>query len=101
MKITIPSLVVLMLVAPNPATAQEEVPWQQGDFPAEEFLARWDKLFRGIGENAVAVVQGAPATTGFLYPRQTNEFYYLSGIETPGSYLVLDGRSRTVTLYEL
>jgi Xaa-Pro aminopeptidase len=32
-------------------------------------------------------------------PRQTNEFYYLCGIETPHAYLVLDGRNRKVTLY--
>ena len=32
-------------------------------------------------------------------PRQTNAFYYLSGIETPHSYLVLDGRSKQATLY--
>ena len=32
-------------------------------------------------------------------PRQHNTFYYLCGIETPGAYLVLDGRTRKVTLY--
>jgi Xaa-Pro aminopeptidase len=35
---------------------------------------------------------------GFSFPRQSNEFYYLCGVETPHSYLVLDARSRKVTL---
>jgi Xaa-Pro aminopeptidase len=45
------------------------------------------------------VIQGVPQTEGFTYPRQHNTFYYLSGIETPGSYLLLDGRTKTATLY--
>ena len=63
----------------------QETPWHQMDFPAEEFQARWAKVFDKIGNQAVAVLQGMPQTNGFLMPRQTNEFYYLSGIETPGS----------------
>ncbi len=31
---------------------------------------------------------------GFQLPRQMNEFYYLCGVETPHSYLYLDGRTR-------
>jgi Xaa-Pro aminopeptidase len=75
------------------------MPWYQTDFPPEEFRTRWATIFARIGDNAVAIVQGAPMTTGFIYPRQTNEFYYLSGVETPGSYIVLDGRTDRVTLY--
>lgn len=56
-------------------------------------------LFERIGENAVAVVQGMPQTNGFIVPRQFNTFYYLSGIETPGAYLLLDGRTKRATLY--
>jgi Xaa-Pro aminopeptidase len=71
----------------------------QTDFPPEEFRARWAKVFDRIGPEAVAVLQGMPQTDGFIYPRQYNNFYYLSGIETPGAYLRLDGRTRRVTLY--
>ncbi|MFK7829552.1 MAG: aminopeptidase P N-terminal domain-containing protein [Congregibacter sp.] len=71
----------------------------QSDFPPEEFRGRWDKLFDRIGDDAVALVQGAPSARGFEYPRQTNSFYYLTGIETPHSYLWLDGRSREVTVF--
>ena len=74
-------------------------PWYQSDFPAEEFRARWAKLYEKIGNQAVAVVQGVSLTPGFAMPRQTNEFYYLCGLETPHSYLLLDGRSRKATLF--
>ena len=47
----------------------------------------------------VALVQGSPGPTGFILPRQSNEFYYLSGIETPHSYLLLDARTRKATLF--
>jgi len=70
----------------------------QADFPPEEFQARWKTVFDRIGDHAVAIVQGAPQATGFLVPRQSNEFYHLCGIETPHAYLILDGRDRQVTL---
>ena len=47
----------------------------------------------------MAVVQGVGMTPGFMVPRQNNEFYYLCGVETPGAYLMLDGRTRTAALY--
>ena len=71
----------------------------QADFTPEEFRARWNRVFERIGDEAVAAVQGVPMTAGYILPRQHNSFYYLSGIETPGSYLVLDGRTKRVTLY--
>ncbi|HYN07705.1 MAG TPA: Xaa-Pro aminopeptidase [Vicinamibacterales bacterium] len=71
----------------------------QSDFPPDEFRARWNGVFDRIGDQAVAAVQGVPMTNGYQLPRQHNNFYYLSGIETPGSYIVLDGRARKVTLY--
>lgn len=79
----------------GPAAAQH----YQTDFPPEEFRARWSKVFDAIGREAVAVVQGAPLTNGYQLPRQSNTFYYLSGIETPGAYLLLDGRARRAILY--
>ncbi|MBS1833151.1 MAG: aminopeptidase P N-terminal domain-containing protein [Acidobacteria bacterium] len=77
----------------------QSAPWFQKDFPPEEFQARWAKLYDKIGNNAVAFVQGVPLTAGFIMPRQSNEFYYLCGIETPHSYLLLDGRTRKSTLF--
>ena len=71
----------------------------QSDFPPEEFRARWEAIFDRMGERNIAILQGAPKPSGFVFPRQSNEFYYLSGIETPHSYLILDGRDRKVTLF--
>ena len=94
---TAASVLAVFLTASNhPAQAQIQY---QTDFPAEEFQARWDKIFDRIGVNASAIVQGFPKVNGFMFPRQTNEFYYLCGVETPGSYLVLDGKTRTAILY--
>jgi Xaa-Pro aminopeptidase len=73
--------------------------WYQTDFPPDEFKARWAKIFPQIRDQAVLLMQGVPLTPGYIMPRQTNEFYYLCGIETPHSYLLLDGRSKKVTLY--
>ena len=89
------SAFLLAMLIPATAGAQ----YYQTDFPAEEFKARHAKVFDRIGDTAVAVVQGVPQTEGFTLPRQHNTFYYLSGIETPGAYLLLDGRTKTVTIY--
>jgi Xaa-Pro aminopeptidase len=77
----------------------QDSPWYQSDFPPDEYKTRWEKVFDKIGNDAAAIVQGAPQTNGFIVPRQTNEFYYLCGVETPHSYLLLDGRRRKITLY--
>ncbi len=77
----------------------QDLPPFQSDFPAEEFAQRRAKVLDAIGKNAVAIIPGAPGVDGFKVFRQSNEFYYLSGIETPHAYIVLDGRSRRSTLY--
>lgn len=89
-------LLALLLFVPAMVLAQ--TPHYQTHFPPEEFKARWATIFDKIGDKAVAIAQGAPLARGFALPRQSNEFYYLSGIETPGAYLLLDGRTRKVTL---
>ena len=71
----------------------------QVDFPPEEFKKRWEGVFDQIGDDAVAIVQGFALSNGFIMPRQTNAFYYLSGIETPHAYILLDGRDKKITLY--
>jgi Xaa-Pro aminopeptidase len=92
------AFLVFALVCPTLLLAQP-TPHYQKDFPPEEFKARWEKIFDRIGSSAVVIVQGMPQVNGFIFPRQNNEFYYLCGIETPHSYLVLDGQSRKVTLH--
>jgi Xaa-Pro aminopeptidase len=90
--------VVLLVAAPGLLFGQSPPPYQS-DFPPEEFRARWTAVFDRMGERNIAILQGAPKPSGFVFPRQSNEFYYLSGIETPHAYLILDGRDRKVTLF--
>lgn len=87
----------LALLVATPAAAQE--PWTQPDFPAEEFAARHDAVFDAIGKDGVALVQGAADTGDLSTFRQSNQFYYLSGVVAPGAMLLLDGQARTATLY--
>ena len=89
------SIVVCLALASASGAAQ----YYQTDFPADEFKSRHAKVFEQIGPDAVAVVQGVAQTEGYTLPRQHNTFYYLSGIETPGAYLLLDGRTKRVTIY--
>src|SRR5688572_26074095 len=89
------SLALCLALASGSAQAQ----YHQTDFPAEEFKSRHARVFEQIGATAVAVIQGVAQTEGYTLPRQHNTFYYLSGIETPGAYLLLDGRTKKVTIY--
>ena len=66
--------------------------------PKEEFAARRAKVLQQIGDG-VAVLQGAAETSSYEKFRQSNQFYYLTGVETPRAILVLDGRAKSSTLY--
>ena len=70
----------------------------QDDFPAEEFTARRRRVADAIG-SGVAVIAGARASGSFEIFRQTNDFYYLCGVEVPHAYLRIDGASGKATLY--
>ncbi len=91
-------VVIVCLLCPKRLGAQS-APYYQSQFPPEEFKARWERIYERIGTNGVAIVQGMAQMNGFIFPRQNNEFYYLCGVETPHSYLLLDGRSRKAILY--
>jgi len=71
----------------------------QTDFTREEFAARRARVYDAIGRDGIAVVQGATGVPGFSVFRQSNDFYYLCGVESAHAYLLLNGRSRTTTLY--
>lgn len=81
------------------AAAAQDIPHFTNDFPPEEFAARRAKVYDAIGTGAIALLQGAPSPTGYTRFRQSNEFYYLCGIEVPHAYLLLDGAQRRASLY--
>jgi Xaa-Pro aminopeptidase len=62
------------------------------------FKARREVLMKKI-EGAVAVLQGAPETRAYTVFRQDNNFYYLTGVETPNAMLLIDGSSRQSILF--
>ena len=68
-------------------------------FTADEFKSRRMKLAKELESNAIAIFQGAPSETGYVKFRQYNEFYYLTGIETPHAYMIIKGDSGETTLY--
>jgi Xaa-Pro aminopeptidase len=78
--------------------AAQEAPLFTTDFPPEEFAQRRARVYDAIGDS-IAIVQGAPSPPGYSRFRQTNEFYYLCGIEMPNAYLLLDGRQRRASVY--
>ncbi len=91
-------LLAFVLVVSVYASAQEKH-YYQTDFSPQEFQQRRAKIFEAIGNKAIALVQGNRGAGDFNVFRQTNTFYYLTGLETPHAYLLLDGRNKRATLY--
>ena len=88
-----------ILIIISSLAAQEGAPLFTTDFSAEEFAQRRAKAYNAMGETGVAVIQGANMPHGYVKFRQTNQFYYLCGIEAAHAYLVLDGRTRQSTIF--
>jgi Xaa-Pro aminopeptidase len=79
--------------SPHPAASDPT-----DDFPAEEFARRRDRIAATIGA-ACALVAGESPPRGFVPSRQSNQFFYLTGLETAQSYLLIDGRTGKSALY--
>ncbi len=76
----------------------QDIPMFTRDFPPEEFASRRAKVYDAIGQS-IAVLQGAGTPEGYIRFRQFNEVYYLSGVEVPNAYLLLDGIAKRTTLF--
>jgi Xaa-Pro aminopeptidase len=87
--------VAILLVA---AVASAQPPLFTDALPKEEFAARRAKVMQQIGD-AVVVLQGATETSSYEKFRQSNQFFYLTGVEVPRAILLIDGRARTSSLY--
>ena len=96
---SVPSFLLFLLLMTTVCVFGQERHYYQTDFSKQEFAERRAKIFEKIEKNAIAIIQGAKGTADFNVFRQSNEFYYLSGIETPHAYLLLDGRNQKTTLY--
>lgn len=77
----------------------QEKNYYQTDFSKEEFANRRAKIFDAIGNQSIAVIQGSGGIPGVSVFRQSNSFYYLTGVESPHAYLLLNGKNKRSTLY--
>ncbi len=69
------------------------------NFTLQEFASRRARVYDAIGPNAVAVMQGLPSVHASAIFRQSNEFFYVSGVVVPQALLLMDGATRRSTLY--
>src|SRR3954463_5205100 len=89
----------IMTISAQPVPNRAEgPPLFSTSLPKDEFAARRAKVLQQIGDG-VAVMQGATETSSYEKFRQSNQFYYLTGVETPRAILVLDGQAKSSTLY--
>jgi Xaa-Pro aminopeptidase len=91
---------MLVIAAVSNAQAQAQSTRNyQTDFSRDELAARRARILDHIGSQGIALVQGAAGVPGFSVFRQSNDFYYLSGVESAHAYLLLNGRTRRSTIY--
>ena len=69
------------------------------DFTTQEFGARRAAVYDTIGRDAIALMQGLPSVHSSAVFRQSNEFYYLTGVVAPQALVLLDGTARRTILY--
>ena len=91
-----PVAVVLVVLVSAAGSAQP--PLFTDALPKEEFAARRARVMAAIGDG-IAVIQGATETSSYERFRQSNQFFYLSGVEVPRAILTIDGRTKSSTLY--
>jgi Xaa-Pro aminopeptidase len=68
-------------------------------FTVKEFADRRARVYETIGPEAVAVMQGLPSVHSSAIFRQSNEFFYVSGVVVPQAMLLMDGTTKRSILY--
>ena len=66
---------------------------------ALEFCERRSRVASAVATGDIALVAAAPFPRRSARFRQTNEFYYLTGLEIPGAYVLIDGQEGATTVY--
>jgi len=69
-----------------------------GAFDKAEYAARRSRLMEKIGDGA-AVFLGAPTPASDHAFRQGHDFFYLTGVEIPDAFLVVDGLRKESVLF--
>jgi Xaa-Pro aminopeptidase len=91
-------MLVAAVVLAMSTIANAQPPLFTDALPKEEFAARRAKVMQQIGD-AVVVMQGATETSSYEKFRQSNQFFYLTGVEVPRAILLIDGRAKSSALY--
>ncbi len=94
------SLLVLVVVAGAAWPSAQPVFTGPEIFPLEEFAARRQRVMAAVGDG-VAILQGTTERPGEQPLRQSNQFFYLTGVVEPRAIAVIDGAARTATLFLL
>jgi Xaa-Pro aminopeptidase len=68
-------------------------------FTKEEFAQRRIRICEAIGGEAAALLQGAPSVHSSARFRQSNQFFYVTGVETPHSLVLIDCATGQTTLF--
>ena len=68
-------------------------------FTKQEYGERRRRLAAELENDSVAVLAGRIHTGAFDIFRQNNELFYLSGVDVPQSYLLIEGQAGKSTLY--
>src|SRR5580700_978661 len=67
-------------------------------FPPDEYAARRARVMDKIADG-VAILQGTTERPGEQPLRQSNQFFYLTGVVEPRAILAIDGKTRKSTLF--
>src|SRR5437868_302970 len=67
-------------------------------FPPGEYAARRARVMDRIGDG-VAILQGTTERPGEQPLRQSNQFFYLTGVVEPRALLIIDARAKRSTLF--
>jgi Xaa-Pro aminopeptidase len=90
-------LTVLIVLIAGTWTAWAKVLFTDA-FPPEEFAERRARVMAQIGDGA-AILQGATEYPAYVKFRQSNQFFYLTGVEVPRAIVIVDGRTKQTTLF--
>ena len=67
-------------------------------YPPAEFAAHRAQVMAAIGDG-VAIISGATEQPNYEKFKQNKAFFYLCGVEVPRAILLIDGRTKTSTLF--
>jgi Xaa-Pro aminopeptidase len=87
--------IALALLLAGAAVAQPVI---TNVFPPEEYAMRRAKAMEKMGDS-VAVMQGTTERPGEQPLRQSNQFFYVTGVVEPRALLVMDGRAKKSALF--